>query len=288
MRLKKGLRFQRGMSLGGRLGAIIFRMVIDMDESRLQTISQLRAFLAGALEVRFCVPDNDDARYAHIVAVAVRLDYAKLKRPHKGVVLRYLQRTSGYSRAQLTRLLMRVVHGASLHKRYRSPAHAFARGYTPGGTGVLAEGGRAPGTPPGPGTGALLCRACGGGLVWCIWFVGHGLVVMPASSAWPTCRSRTCTTCVPARSTKPSAGASTGRGRSPIPSDCAARRARRDVQASSASTRSTRATWTAPRGSTTSTPWTSSPSGRCWPAASASAKPTCCPPWRPSSSSSPS
>src|SRR6218665_736949 len=96
------------MSLGGRLGSIIFRMVIDMDESRLQTISQLRAFLAGTLEVRFCVPDNDDARYAHIVAVAVRLDYAKLKRPPKGVVLRYLQRTSRYSRAQLPRLPTRA------------------------------------------------------------------------------------------------------------------------------------------------------------------------------------
>ncbi|MCW5259254.1 transposase [Verminephrobacter eiseniae] len=147
------------MSLGGRLGSIIFRIVIDMDESRLQTISQLRAFLAGTLEVRFCVPDNDDARYAHIVAVAVRLDYAKLKRPDKGVVLRYLQRTSGYSRAQLTRLLMRVVHGASLHKRYRSPAHAFARRYTPGDTVVLAEVDRAHGPLSGPATVHLLRRA---------------------------------------------------------------------------------------------------------------------------------
>ncbi|ABM58272.1 integrase, catalytic region [Verminephrobacter eiseniae EF01-2] len=151
------------MSLSGRLGSIIFRMVIDMDESRLQTISQLQAFLAGTLEVRFCVPDSDDARYAHIVAVAVRLDYAKLKRPDKGVVLRYLQRTSGYSRAQLTRLLMRVVHGASLHKRYRSPAHAFARRYTPGDTVVLAEVDRAHGTLSGPATVHLLGRAWAGG-----------------------------------------------------------------------------------------------------------------------------
>src|SRR6218665_1991587 len=103
------------MSLGGRLGSIIFRMVIDMDESRLQTISQLPAFLAGTLEVRFCVPDNDEARYAHTVAVALLLDYAKLKPPHKGVVLRYLQRPSGYPRAHLSGLLMPVFHGGSLH-----------------------------------------------------------------------------------------------------------------------------------------------------------------------------
>src|SRR6218665_1869675 len=152
------------MSLSGRLGSIIFRMVIDMDESRLQTISPRQAFLAGTLEVRFCVPDSDDARYAHIVAVAVRLDYAKLKSPHKGVVLRYLQSTSGYSRAQLPRLLMRVVQGASLHKRYRCPAHAFARRYTPGDTVVLAEVDRAHGTLSGPATGHPLPPA---------WARGH-------------------------------------------------------------------------------------------------------------------
>ena len=39
------------MSLNGAFGSIIFHMVIDMDETRLQTISQLSAFLAGTLEV---------------------------------------------------------------------------------------------------------------------------------------------------------------------------------------------------------------------------------------------
>ena len=89
------------MSLNGGFGSIIFHMVIDMDESRLQTISQLSAFLTGTLEVQFSVPDNDDRRYAHIVAVAQRFRYARLNRPDKGVVLRYLQRTSCYSRAQV-------------------------------------------------------------------------------------------------------------------------------------------------------------------------------------------
>jgi hypothetical protein len=41
-------------------------MVIDMDETRLQTISQLSAFLAGTLEVQFSVPDSDDRRYATV------------------------------------------------------------------------------------------------------------------------------------------------------------------------------------------------------------------------------
>lgn len=134
-------------------------MVIDMDETRLQTISQLCAFLAGTLEVRFKVPDSDDRRYAHIVSVAQRFAYARLNRPDKGVVLRYLQRTSGYSRAQLTRLLARVVDGQPLGKRYRAPAHAFAKRFTPADVLLLAQVDQAHGTMSGPATVHLLQRA---------------------------------------------------------------------------------------------------------------------------------
>ena len=147
------------MSLNGRLGSIISHMVIDMDETRLQTISQLQAFLAGTMEVRFCVPDTDQARYAHIVSVAQRFGYSRLNRPDKGVVLRYLIATSGYGRAQLTRLMARVLDGQGLHKRYRAPAHAFARRYTPADAVLLAQVDLAHGTLSGPATVHLLKRA---------------------------------------------------------------------------------------------------------------------------------
>jgi hypothetical protein len=77
------------MSVNAGFGSIISHMVIDMDGSRPQTISQLSAFLAGTLEVQFSVPDTDDKRYAHIVSVVRRFGYGKLKRLDKGVVLRY-------------------------------------------------------------------------------------------------------------------------------------------------------------------------------------------------------
>ena len=147
------------MSLNSGFGLIIFFMVINMDESRLQTISQLSAFLEGTLEVKFIVPDTDDKRYAHIASVAQRFGYARLKRPDKGVVLRYLQRTSGYSRAQLTRLLGRVVDCQPLSKRYSAPAHAFAKRFTPNDTLLLAHVDLAHGTMSGPATVHLLKRA---------------------------------------------------------------------------------------------------------------------------------
>ena len=41
-------------------------MVIDMNESRLRTVAQLRAFLDGTLEVQFCAPSNDVQRYGFL------------------------------------------------------------------------------------------------------------------------------------------------------------------------------------------------------------------------------
>ena len=119
------------MSLNCELGSIISHMVIDMDETRLQTISQLQVFLGGTVEVLFRVPDNDEARYAHIVSVAQCFGYARLNRPDKGVVLRYLIATCGYGRAQLTRLLARVLDGQSLYKRATVLQPTRLRGATP-------------------------------------------------------------------------------------------------------------------------------------------------------------
>ena len=59
-----------------------------------------------------------------------RFGYRQLGRADKGVVLAYLQRLSGYSRAQVTRLVARWAAAKPLVKNYRRPEHAFARRYT--------------------------------------------------------------------------------------------------------------------------------------------------------------
>ena len=134
-------------------------MVIDMNESRLNTVAQLRAFLKGTLEVEFCAPNSDSQRYQFISAVLTRFGYARLTRPDKGVVLRYLERTSGYSRPQLTRLVSRARDGTALCKRYRPPAHGFARKFTPADVRLLADTDALHGTLSGPATKQLMQRA---------------------------------------------------------------------------------------------------------------------------------
>lgn len=82
-------------------------MIINMNESKLRTIEQIECFLAGNSEVESSGYENDLERYAHLSRVLKRFDYPRQGKRHRGVLLAYLRRTSGYSRAQLTRLVSR-------------------------------------------------------------------------------------------------------------------------------------------------------------------------------------
>jgi hypothetical protein len=102
-------------------------------------VEQLERFLAGTAEVEFGGCGRDEDRYGHIGAVVRRFGYARLKRAHKGLVMRYLMRTTSYSRQQLTRLIGRAVGGESLEKRYRAPARGFVRRFDDADVALLAH-----------------------------------------------------------------------------------------------------------------------------------------------------
>src|SRR3989304_6035625 len=114
-------------------------MVIDMNETRLGSLEQLQAFVQATAQVQFSPAEGEDARYAHIEAVLKRFGYRRLGRKHKGLVLRYLIRTTGYSRQQLTRLVRQLLDTGAIAKRYRAPAQGFARTYTAADVALLAE-----------------------------------------------------------------------------------------------------------------------------------------------------
>ena len=87
-------------------------MVIDMNDERLVTLPQVRQFIEGTAEVEFRRCGKDEDRYRHIEDVLRRFGYARLKRADKGLLVRYLMRTTGYSRPQLVRLIKRARGGA--------------------------------------------------------------------------------------------------------------------------------------------------------------------------------
>ena len=137
-----------------------------MSELKLRTIEQLRAFLAGTQEVQFeAVKLGDDERYAHVDRVLGRFKYERCSKADRGVVLAYLRSTSGYSRAQVTRLVERWLRtkksgqSTPLQKHYCRPAHAFARVYTPADISLLAEVDRCHEDVSGPANCHVLQRA---------------------------------------------------------------------------------------------------------------------------------
>jgi transposase InsO family protein len=137
---------------------IIYSMVIDMNEAQVRTLEQVLQVLAGTQAMQFQAAADDVGRYAWIEAVLKRFEYRRLARSDRGPVLAYLQRLSGYSRAQITRLVSRWDGGKPLVKNYGAPQHAFARRYTPLDVALLAEVDRAMGTLSGAATACVLRR----------------------------------------------------------------------------------------------------------------------------------
>jgi hypothetical protein len=120
-------RFGGWLAARRRSGSIIESMVIDMNEAQVRTLEQVRQVLAGTQVMEFQAAAGDEGRYAWIETVLKRFDYPRLARADRGPVLAYLQRLSGYSRAQITRLVSRWDAGKRLVKNYGAPRCPFAR-----------------------------------------------------------------------------------------------------------------------------------------------------------------
>jgi len=127
----------------------------------------LKEFLRATPQVTFAAHSlgvtADNERYEHISRVLTRFDYPQRNKRECGVVLAYLRRTSGYSRAHLTRLVKRWAGNRlaqqPLVKRYRAPAAPFARTYTALDVELLVEMDRAHEDVCGPAIAHLLQRA---------------------------------------------------------------------------------------------------------------------------------
>lgn len=134
-----------------------------MNETQLCTIEQIEQFLAGSSAVVFTGYGEDTERYAHISRVLKRFDYPRRSKVERGVLRNYLQHTSGYSRAQVTRLI-KLWHtnrlaSVPLVKRYKSPSAPFTRKYTASDITLLVEMDKAHENVCGPATVHLFKRA---------------------------------------------------------------------------------------------------------------------------------
>lgn len=134
-------------------------MVINMNDEQLHTLADLQAFLTGTVAMDFTV--TTDQRYEFIARTVRRFGYTRLKRADKAVALRFLERISGYSRQQITRLVKRGRERRQLVKRYHGSRTSFACIYTGADVLLLSHTDTLHGTLSGLATKKFMVRAYG-------------------------------------------------------------------------------------------------------------------------------
>lgn len=109
-----------------------------MDETQIRTLEDIRRFLAGMAETSLKLEGDKDDLYRWIEHTLVRFRYMWLGRKGRGLVLRYIERLSGYSRQQVTRLARQYRKTGRLRRHQRS-TNGFATKYTRGDIARLAD-----------------------------------------------------------------------------------------------------------------------------------------------------
>ncbi len=132
-------------------------MVINMEEAKLKTLEQVKAFWDGTSEVAFRVPKEECNPF--VERVLKRFGYAPYVRADKGVLLRHIERMTGLSRQQVTRLVTRYRKDGKLTKQSCAPKRGFSCRYTAADVALLAATDVLYGTLSGPATKKLMERA---------------------------------------------------------------------------------------------------------------------------------
>ena len=108
-----------------------------MNDSQIETLEQVRQFLIGAAFMEISISSNTEC-YRWIEGTLVRFQYLTLDKTERGLIRRYLQQISGYSRAQITRLIKQYQKTGRIQRRQRT-VKGFPSKYTREDIRLLAQ-----------------------------------------------------------------------------------------------------------------------------------------------------
>lgn len=80
-------------------------MVIDMNETKLKTLEQIREFLTGTTDVVFSIPTDEPTLHAFVASVLKRFGYFRRRKGQRAVLIAYIRRLCGYSRQHVSLLI---------------------------------------------------------------------------------------------------------------------------------------------------------------------------------------
>lgn len=113
-------------------------MIVTLQTQAIQTLEQVRAFVAGTAPVSFTLADRESA-HVWMADTLKRFGYARALRADRGVLRQYLTQITGLSRAQVTRRITQFLQQGRIKDLRGTPAAPFARRYTADDIRLLAE-----------------------------------------------------------------------------------------------------------------------------------------------------
>ena len=128
-----------------------------MNDTKLETLDQVRQFLEGTEVISFQIESKDD-RYRWIQHTLVKFRYLKLSKTNKGLITRYIRKMTGYSLAQVKRLIKQYRKHGRLERKHRT-TKGFQLKYTREDKLLLAALDERHNTLSGPATKKLCERA---------------------------------------------------------------------------------------------------------------------------------
>jgi len=127
-----------------------------MDDKQLRTLEQVKQFVDSSQEIEFNGIDLRE-KYRWTEEVLKKFQYQRLKKVGKGVIRQYLEKVTGYSRAQVNRLVGRYQQSGKVKPtEYRR--HRFPQKYTAAEVALLAMTDELHGWLSGPATKKILER----------------------------------------------------------------------------------------------------------------------------------
>ena len=132
---------------------------MTLNTQSLKSLDEVRVFLAGSSAVSFESPTGE-GRYLWLTVTLRQFHYGRLTRADKGVLRAFLGKVTGYSRAQLCRLIAQWQKGRKIVDRRGPPTKPFTQRYTATDVVLLAKLDRLHGQLSGPATKKLAERAC--------------------------------------------------------------------------------------------------------------------------------
>jgi transposase InsO family protein len=133
-----------------------WNMRLNMNDEQLQTLEQVQQFMDSSQSIEFN-GINTQEKYQWVEEVLRKFKYQRLRRSGKGILRRYIEKVTGYSRSQVARLVGRYQKSGRLRiTEYHR--HRFPQKYSEKEVGLLAMTDELHGWLSGPATKKILER----------------------------------------------------------------------------------------------------------------------------------